>query len=166
MKIRILNPTDNNIISMEYHQSGGVWSTRNIAPYMFLQGGAPTTESETKLTATPSNEWITKIYDIPFLAWAGRQMTAGGATTYIGNVNDARETQSVGGNNWNWQSNVEQSSLRFHLLGAYGYNDTCDSRANIQQGDHVEVDYIIFGSTRDQLNAWTSYLEDSSNAAA
>ena len=165
MKIRILNPTDNNMISMQFAVPGQSYSTTQIASYMFLQGGAPTSSSTDNLTATPTNEWKSYIYDIQFLAWAGRQeIQSGGARNYFGHVEDARETGDVGANNWNWQNSQEIASLRFHLLGAYG-SGKADTRKNINQGDHVEVDYIIFGSSRDQLNAYTSYIEDSSNAA-
>lgn len=43
-------------------------------------------------------------------------------------------------------------------------NPNCDSRANIKAGTWVEVDYVIFGSTPDQLDAYKSYAETAANA--
>ena len=49
-------------------------------------------------------------------------------------------------------------------MGAYGGSSTfagfADTRTNIKQGNRVEVDYVIFGSSVDQLDAYTSYIED------
>ena len=167
MKIRILNPTSNNMISMEFAVPGQSFSTTQIATYMYLQGGAPSTTSEHNLTTTPTNEWRNYTYDLMFLAGAGRDIAMGNATTYIGCVELAKNQGGVSGSNWAWQASNKMAALNFHLLGAYGpkgANSNGDTRNNIKRGDHVEVDYIVFGCTIEQLDGYTSYLEDSSLA--
>ena len=73
----------------------------------------------------------------------------------------------VPGNNLIWTTSDKLSALRFSFLGAYSGNNAsaCDSRSNIKEGNKVEVDYVLFGASIDQLAGYTSYLEDSSNAA-
>ena len=168
MKIRILNPTSNNMISFDFkNPTNPGYSTTQKVTYMYLQGGAPSTKDETNLTTTPTNEWKTYTYDIMFLAGAGRDVAMGNASNYIGCVDIARNNGAVSGSNWAWSSGSQISALQFHLLGASGpkgANSNGDTRINIKRGDHVEVDYIVFGCTIEQLEGYTSYLEDSSLA--
>ena len=164
MKIRILNSTNNNMISVQFKRPGdAAYSTTQIATFMYLQGGAPTTTSAKNDTATPSNEWKSYVYDMCFLASAGREVNVTGKTSYVQIMNEARNRGGVAGNNWNTaQGNV--AGINFHLLGAYNAKAVGDSRANIKQGNKVEVDYILFGSSIEGLNEWHSYLEDSTKA--
>ena len=161
MKIRILNNTNNNMISMDWRRpTDSAFFTTTTTPFMYLQGGAPTTTSATNKTAEPSKEWKSYVYDVYFLASAGRELTQG-KTSYVQIMNEAKNRGSIAFANW-YGGNI--CAIKFHLLGASSSKAAADSRTNIKQGNKVEVDYIIFGSSIEGLNEWHSYLEDSANA--
>ena len=165
MKVRILNNTTNNMISFRWHRTADGYASTMVCSNMYLQGGAPTTTSA-NLTTTPTTEWKSYTYDIMFLNGLASAKT-GGAKTYIDFVNEVKNAGVVPGNNLIWTTSDKLSALRFSFLGAYSGNNAsaCDSRSNIKEGNKVEVDYVLFGASIDQLAGYTSYLEDSSNAA-
>lgn len=165
MKVRILNNTTNNMISFRWHRTADGYASTMVCSNMYLQGGAPTTTSA-NLTTTPTTEWKSYTYDIMFLNGLASAKT-GGAKTYIDFVNEVKNAGGVPGNNLIWTTSDKLSALRFSFLGAYSGNNAsaCDSRSNIKEGNKVEVDYVLFGASIDQLAGYTSYLEDSSNAA-
>ncbi|MCR5457497.1 MAG: hypothetical protein K6F14_05435 [Clostridiales bacterium] len=109
-----------------------------------------------------------------------------GATINLNNWFDYKayvfEKGDPGGGNISWGKGQSFQSLEFNLfcgLLTYGYADSefgetpadqiqaykdavsqaCDTRANIKSGMNVKVDYIIFGSTPEQLDTYKSYLE-------
>lgn len=164
MKIRIKNTSENNMISFMWrNMAQSSYSTAMIASGMYLQGGAPTTTSNHNLTTTPTDKWANYIYDIGYLA--GYTYYKNGNTSYVGWTEQASTTNGMGkggGNNWYWNVTNSMAAVKFHLLGAYGRSSVggSDSRANIKAGARVEVDYIVFGSSIEQLNGYTSYAED------
>jgi hypothetical protein len=53
------------------------------------------------------------------------------------------------------------TALNFHFLGAYTPKvSACDTRTNITMGMCVEVDYVVFGCSIEQLEGYTSNMED------
>ena len=159
MKLRILNETTNNVVAVHWHRAGEGFATTTCCTSMYLQGGAPTSTSTHNLTAEKSTTWKTYIYDMAFLAAVGRETLYTGKTSYMQVVNEAKTNNKYAQNNWNTAvGNI--TGINFHFLGAYGKTGINDTRSNIKMGNKVEVDYAIFGSSVEQLNAYTSYLED------
>lgn len=155
MKIRIKNPSDNNKIAMAFNNATAYASTQFCV--MGVREHQP--------------EYKTYIYDITYAATypSGKGVMLPGIAP---------------GNNWTWKQNYEVTGLRFHLLGstcsyanAYlnnkfeenesaadyerykEYFSRLDSRALIKKGNSVEIDYIIFGGSPEQLVAYKSYIE-------
>ena len=166
VKVRILNNTSNNMISFRWHRTADGYASTMVCSNMYLQGGAPTTAGNANLTTTPTTEWKFYTYDIMFLNGLASAKTSG-AKTYVDFVNEVKNAGGVPGNNLIWTTSDKLSALRFSFLGAFSSNNAaaCDSRSNIKEGNKVEVDYVVFGCSVDQLAGYTSYLEDSSNAA-
>ena len=162
MKIRIKNPGDNNKIAMAFNNASAYASTQFCV--MGIREHQP--------------EYRTYIYDITYAATypSGKGVMLPGIAP---------------GNNWTWKQNYEVTGLRFHLLGstcsyanAYlnnkfeenesaadydafkEYFSRLDSRALIKKDDRVEIDYIIFGGTPEQLNSYKSYIEASEATSA
>ena len=160
MKIRMMNPTDNDKIAVQFNNSTAYASTQ----FMVMSVG--------KQTST----YQTYIYDLCY------------AATYASGKGVLLPGQNPG-NNWTWKQDTPVTGLRFHLLGAtcsyanaylnnkfdedetaadydvYAeYFERLDSRALIKTGNTVEIDYIVFGSTPGQLDAYHSYIESSSLA--
>ena len=166
MKVRILNPTNNNMISFRFRRTtGDGYATTLVASYMYLQGGAPSsteTTTSARKTTTPTNEWATYTYDIYWCASSVRD--TGSSSTYAGLMTEALNRGSYNYSNWGG-GNV--AAIEFFPLGAYGNNTSyaCDTRSNIKKGNRVEIDYFYFGSSYEQLEGITSYAEDASNAA-
>jgi hypothetical protein len=162
MQVRMLNSTNNNMMSIHFMAAkDAAWSTAQIATCMYLQGGAPTSASDKKLTANPATKFETYSYDVNFLA--GVTYYKNTHTSYMGWVDAVKTAGTIpNGNNWLWSASI--TGIKFHFLGAYGGSSTfagfADTRTNIKTGNHVEVDYVIFGSAIDQLDAYTSYIED------
>jgi hypothetical protein len=158
----MLNSTNNNMMSIHFMAAkDAAWSTAQIATCMYLQGGAPTSASEKKLTADPAEKFETYTYDVNFLA--GVTYYKNTHTSYTGWVDAVKAAGTIpNGNNWLWSASI--TGIKFHFLGAYGGSSTfagfADTRANIKQGNRVEVDYVIFGSSVEQLDAYTSTIED------
>ena len=141
---------------------------------MYLQGGAPTTTKETKLTAKPQadGEFFVGIYDITMLATLSRKATFSSApeaySSFVAYINWVKANGASGSNNWLWSAGSGAkmiTGLKFYLLGAvcttYS-NGQFDGRENIKAGNKVVIDYIIFGADYDDLMAWHSYLEEKS----
>jgi lipoprotein len=160
MKIRILNPTENDKIAVQFNNAQAYASTQ----FMVMSIGKQ------------KNTYQTYIYDLCY------------AATYASGKGVLLPGQSPG-NNWTWKQNTKVSGLKFHLLGAtcsyanaylnntfdegetaadydvYAeYFNRLDSRALIKAGNSVEIDYIVFGSTPGQLKGYHSYIESSSMA--
>lgn len=160
MKIRILNPTENDKIAVQFNNAQAYASTQ----FMVMSIGKQ------------KDTYQTYIYDLCY------------AATYASGKGVLLPGQSPG-NNWTWKQNTKVSGLKFHLLGAtcsyanaylnnafdegetaadydvYAeYFNRLDSRALIKAGNSVEIDYIVFGSTPGQLKGYHSYIESSSMA--
>jgi len=181
MKIRILNNTNNNMISFSFGdvaRSGSAHSTNMMATCMYLQGGAPSVRDivagEHRLTAEPTTEWKSYTYDINLLMALSRFGQRGEAPADYSYADyTCRIGQGVtgtGSNNWNWiAADSEVHSLRFYLLGStcpvisntsyFAYSDT---RANIKAGNTVEVDYILFAPTTGDFKNFVSNIESES----
>ncbi len=157
-KVRIKNSTTNNIMSVHWHRAGEGYSTRTACIGMYLQGGAPSTTTDHKKTADVQDEWKSYIYDMMFLASVGREVTVD-KTSYMEIVTATQNKNSYFGSNWN-TANGKITAMNFHFLGAYAPHANFDTRSNIKMGDKVEVDYIVFGCSIEQLEAYTSNMED------
>ena len=178
MKIRILNNTNNNIISFAFGdiaRSSSSYATTLNASCLYLQGGAPSVRDiiagDNKLTADPVNEYKSYTYDINLVMALTRYAQRGeAAADYSYADYTCRVGQGItgtGSNNWNWiAADSEVHSLRFWLLGAYGvhfntdYFAYADNRENIKAGNTVEVDYIVFAPTTGDFKNFTSNIED------
>jgi hypothetical protein len=177
MKVRIKNNTTNNIMAFRWRKAGQSYASTLLASCMYLQGGAPTFEDyengESRLTCEPSEVFETYTYDINFLAALGRfgANKAEQSTSYAHMVNYVELGGSTSSNNWNWMGVEPCNSLQFFVLGAFGgsaasgryYYTYADTRANIVEGASVEIDYILFGTSPEALNGYTSYIEDEYN---
>lgn len=158
MKIRILNPTENDKIAVQFNNATAYASTQ----FMVMSIGKQRTSYDTY------------IYDLCYAA----NYASGKGVLLAG---------QAPGNNWTWKQNANVTGLRFHLLGAtcsyanaylnnifdegenaatydaYAeYFNRLDSRHLIKEGDSVEIDYIVFGSTPGALEGYHSYIESSS----
>ena len=177
MRVRIINNSTNNIMGIRWHHGGNAYATTMLASCMYLQGGAPTIEDyiagDNKLTCEASEEYGVYTYDINFLAALGRHgdRKEVQGNSYVHMAYYVGLGHGTGSNNWNWMGTNACSSIQFLVLGAYGGRPTsgrlhygyADTRANIVAGATVEIDYIIFGSSKANLNSFTSYLEDAYN---
>ena len=165
MKIRIKNNTVNNMISFGFIGNNGSFGTTFCVSNMYMQGG------DDKLTCEPSDEWAVYYYDVgkcsqvsSYAYGAGRNnsIDVGVATSFTQWVGLYGPTNAYNGLNWTTVGGP-CGGLKFNLLGAEKYHSRvptwCDSRANIKKGATVEVDYIFFGSTIEQLEACKSKME-------
>ena len=165
MKIRIKNNTENNMISFGFIGNNGSFGTTFCVSNMYMQGG------DDKLTCEPSDEWAVYYYDVgkccqvsSYAYGAGRNNSTdiGVATSFTQWVELYGPTNAYNGLNWTTVGGP-CGGLKFNLLGAEKYHSRvptwCDSRANIKKGATVEVDYIFFGSTIEQLEACKSKME-------
>jgi hypothetical protein len=174
MKIRILNNTVNNIIAFSFHDTNRGYATTMHASNMYLQGGAPNVDDykngEARLTAEPSTEYKSYIYDINLVAALARSGTRGAdqafCQSYAHFIYHIGLGNGTGSNNWNWMGTAECNALRFFVLGAYGnhpyreYYYFSDSRKNIVKDATVEIDYILFANAKADFNSYTSKIED------
>ena len=165
MKIRIKNNTVNNMISFGFIGNNGSFGTTFCVSNMYMQGG------DDKLTCEPSDEWAVYYYDVgkccqvsSYAYGAGRNNSTdiGVATSFTQWVELYGPTNAYNGLNWTTVGGP-CGGIKFNLLGAEKYHSRvptwCDSRANIKKGATVEVDYIFFGSTIEQLEACKSKME-------
>ena len=155
MKIRLKNNTPNNKIALQFNNSDGFYSTQFAV-----------------FSVSPEkNDFQTYIYDLCY------------AASYPSGKGVLLPGQNPG-NNWTWKQNTPVSGLRFHLLGstcsyanAYlnnkfeegesastydeyaEYFGRLDTRQLIKAGNSVEIDYIVFGSSPEQLSTYKSALE-------
>ena len=180
MRVRIKNQSTNNIMGIRWHHGSNAYATTMLASCMYLQGGAPTIEDyiagETKKTCDPSDVYKTYTYDINFCAALARHGDRGEVygNSYVHMAYYVGLGHSTGSNNWNWMGANECSSIQFLVLGAYGGRPTsgrvhygyADTRANIVEGATVEIDYILFGASKANLNTFTSNIEDASVSAS
>ena len=185
MQIRCKNNSTNNMMAVEFGKSVGGFATTQIATNMYLQGGAPTTSvadlledwkgspsdinGTAKRTADKAmSDFDTFTYDMNFLSHCGRNWT-GSYADMVAAVLQA--PNGCGGNNWAWFGGAgsEIVSIRFQVLGAgagnrQAYYNTAyyyarDTRDLIKEGNSIEIDYIIFGSTPEQCDEWISISE-------
>ena len=191
MKVRLINNSINNRIGFcwSISESPGYYTTLRVSN-LYLDGGAG---NET--TTAKADVWQEYVYDVLYSAGLASNRPASTITNGTVSVGSSFETVAqtctfaqmnsifaankgfIGTNNWGWKAgsgaDVELAGIYFFLLGAmdsgdngYGYdNQYCDSRDNVKAGAWVEVDYILFGSSVDELNAYTSYIEDEYDAA-
>ena len=156
MKIRLINHSRNNMIGFRFRSSkDGNYATTCVVSNMYLQGDVAKTQA-----ASISNEYATYTYDVMYLTSLASGKVPD-ATSYQSLVNYVNANANVPGNNWVWANGLEIVAIEFCLLGAYSANlpTVCDSRTNIAKGAWVEVDYIVFGSTAEQLESYKSKIE-------
>jgi hypothetical protein len=144
---------------MHWHRAGEGFATTTASTSMYLQGGAPSTTTDHKLKTTATTEWAEYYYDMMFLASVGREINYAGKTSYMQVVNEAKSNNRYAQHNWS-NANGNITGVAFHFLGAYGKSGINDTRANITMGSCVEVDYIVFGCSIEQLEGYTSNMED------
>ena len=134
-----------------------------------------------------TTEYATYVYDIAFtnalasnrFGWGSGEVTkADGTKTgqeswcntatfaeFVAAAKDPRNIGLVGANNW-CAAAAEATGIEFFFFGAVDtegqYNTDC--RANAKQGSWVEVDYVVFGSSVDQVEAYKSNLERAEEA--
>lgn len=159
VKVRLRSNSVNNMIGFLWQTGTNPYAMTMAASNMYLDGGVD------NKTRKVSENWFVGIYDISLcqsLA-SGKFPTGCNAnSTYSDLVKSVEANGYNAGNNWAWQAGKEITGLRFNVLGACAsvYRATmCDSRENITRGNWVEIDYIIFGSTPEQLEAWKSKSE-------
>ena len=145
-------------MSIHWHRAGEGLSTRTASVGMYLQGGCPTSSSDHAKVTTATDKWATYYYDMMFLAAVGRDLTVD-QTNYFDIVNKTKSNNSYPQHNWN-TANGNITAMNFHFLGAYAPHTNLDTRANIKMGACVEVDYVVFGCSIEQLEAYTSNMED------
>ena len=109
-----------------------------------------------------------------------------GVDNYYDQVQMSYAKGTVGGSNISWQPKKGFTALEFNFFGGvytfdYDILDkwtdddkalaetyqanlklACDTRANIYSGMNVKVDYIIFGCSPEQCDAYKSYMEQNS----
>jgi hypothetical protein len=183
MQIRLVNNTTNNIWAVRFRsEAHPSFSTTQVISNLYLQGGEPESSTDYRRTCTATEEWATYTYDL-FLtsglssgrgqvAWKSNNEKCDNWFDYKAYV---FEVGNPGGTNLTWQQHKALVCIEFEVFsGVYMYGsdgeqwDTaaehitqaCDTRANIKAGMEVKIDYIIFGCTPEQLDAWHSYLED------
>lgn len=159
VKIRLRSNSVNNMIGFRWQTGTNPYAWTMVASNMYLDGGID------NKTRKVSDNWFVGIYDISLcqaLSSGKRPAGCTASSTFADVVKSVEAGGYNAGNNWNWQQNKDITGLRFHVLGACSHNNfaaICDSRANITRGNWVEIDYIIFGSTPAQLEAWKSKSE-------
>lgn len=156
MKIRLINHSRNNMIGFRFRTSkDGNYATTCVVSNMYLQDGVSKTQAK-----AVSDTYASYTYDVMYLTSLASGKVPD-ANSYTSLVNYVNKNGGVPGNNWMWGNGLEVVSLEFCLLGAYSSNlaSVCDSRSNIAKGAWVEVDYIVFGGTAEQLDEYKSYLE-------
>lgn len=179
MKIRLVNNTSNNMIGIWWSASNspGFFTTLRCSN-LYLQGTVG------NKTCTATTKYATYTYDLAFtnalasnrFGWGSSEVTkADGTKTgqeawcntatfaeFVAAAKDPRNIGLIGANNY-CAAAAEAGGIYFFLLGAADTGDSgntnCDSRANAKQGTYVEVDYIVFGSSLEQLDAYKSNLE-------
>ena len=177
MQIRCKNNSTNNMMAVEFGKSVGGFATTQIATNMYLQGGAPTNanvnspakDADTNRQASAAmTSFDTFTYDMNFLSHCGRNWT-GSYSDMVAAV--IQSPNGCGSNNWNWFGGAgsEIVSIRFQVLGAGAGNRQAyyntnyyyarDTRDLIKEGNSIEIDYIIFGSTPAQCDEWISISE-------
>lgn len=160
VKIRLRSNSANNMIGFSWQTGSNPYASTMVASNMYLDGGID------NKTRTVNENWFTETYDISLCqalaSNKGGTDTAGNAmnrdTKFSYYLEQVKQGKYNAGNNWNWQQNKEITGLRFHVLGAVSAS-LCDSRENIKAGDWVEIDYIVFGSTAEQLETYKSKME-------
>ena len=109
-----------------------------------------------------------------------------GVDNYYDQVQMSYAKGKVGGSNISWQPKKGFTALEFNFFGGvytYAYDEdenwdeatktawetaqnhlkeACDTRDNIVSGMNVKVDYIIFGCSPEQCDAYKSYMEQNS----
>ena len=183
MQVRLVNNTTNNIWGIRFIKTGdGAYYTTCVMGNLYLQGGEPTSSTDYRRTCTASTEWATYTYDI-FLtsglasgrgqvAWKSNNANCDNWFDYKAYV---FEVGNPGGTNVTWSMGKSFTALELNLFGGvytYGSDgeqwdtaaehikEACDTRANIKSGLNIKLDYLIFGCSPEQLDAWHSYLED------
>lgn len=172
MKVRLANNTTNNQIGIWWSASNspGYFTTLRCAN-LYLQGTVGSN------TTTASKKFIEKIYDICYTSSLSSNRIGFGSTIKDHNGNDVgmeEYTKSCtfeqfckactnsninGSNNWS-AAQARATGVQFFFLGTYDENTNCNSRTTIKAGTWVEVDYVVFGSSIDQLKGYKSLIEE------
>lgn len=182
MKVRLINNTTNNMIGMWWSASNtpGYFTTLRCSN-LYLQGATGSN------TCTATTEYATYIYDLALTnALASNRFGWGSSTVVnkngekVGQESWCTETSfndfvkaaqnpanigNIGANNYTGAA-AEAGGVQFFFFGAVddvNYSNT-DSRKNAKQGTYVEVDYVLFGSTIDQLESYKSNIERAAEA--
>ena len=177
MKVRLINNTTNNMIGIWWSASNspGYFTTLRCSN-LYLQGTVGSN------TTTATTEYATYVYDIAFtnalasnrFGWGSGEVTLADGTktaqeswcntatfeTFVDRAKDPRNIGLVGANNW-CAAAAEVTGIEFFFFGAQdteGQSNT-DCRENAKQGTWVEVDYVVFGSSVEQVEAYKSNLE-------
>ncbi len=171
MKIRIKNMTLNNMISFGFKCNGSFGTTTNVSN-MYLQGGMGEGGSADTVAKEVSNEWKVYYYDVPMCcqacSWSyGAGRDSDNCKSYSEWLKRNAQTGGSNGLNWTNAGTGSVAGIKFNLLGAAYYIGSraettglwCDSRANIKRGNCIEIDYIVFGSTVEQLETYKSKME-------
>ena len=186
MKIRLINNTSNNMIGMAWSASNspGYFTTLQCSN-LYLQGtvGSKTCTPTEKYATYTYDLALTNALCSNRFGWGSGQVTLADGTktaqadwcslktttfaVFLERAKDPANIGLIGANNYNAAA-AEVTGLRFFLFGAVDNkgggdntpdNINCDCRENAKQGTYVEVDYIIFGSSIDQLDEYKSNLE-------
>lgn len=171
VKMRLIHNTTNNMMGIAFRStSDGGWYTTTMASNMYIvqDGNYAKTSAQAK-----SEDWIVRIYDMLLCSSFASGKYASGI-----NKNSTFKQQvaaveaaggSIPGNNWSWGGGKQQQGLRFNFFcGTSTYNSSeikdADTRANVERGAYVDVDYVVFGSSTDQLATYKSYMEQKAEA--
>ena len=182
MQVRLVNKSSNNIWSIRFIKTGdGAYFTTCVMGNLYLQRGEPASSTDYRRTCTPTDEWATYTYDI-FLtsglasgrgqvAWKSNNAKCDNWFDYKAYV---FEVGNPGGTNVVWSQDKSFTSLELNLFaGIYTYGsegeqwdaaaehikEACDTRANNVSGMDVKIDYLIFGCSPEQLDAYKSTIE-------
>ena len=182
MKVRLINNTSNNMIGMWWSASNtpGYFTTLRCSN-LYLQGATGSN------TCTATTEYATYIYDLALTNALASNRFGWGSSTVVNKNGETVAQESwctetsfndfvkaaqnpanignIGANNYTGAA-AEAGGVQFFFFGAVddvSYSNT-DSRKNAKQGTYVEVDYVLFGSTIDQLESYKSNIERAAEA--
>jgi hypothetical protein len=153
MKIRLKNESKNTMISAWWSTTGSYYTTM-VLGNMHVD--------------INSSDYKTYTYDLQYCAGLASGKSANTTTEASFAAYVAQNNGVLPGNNWVGQHAYQVLGLQFHLLGSYSsfYPAACDTRSLIVQGARMEVDYMVFGSSTEQLDGYHSYIESSALAGA
>ncbi|MBQ9511280.1 MAG: hypothetical protein IJR55_06265 [Clostridia bacterium] len=163
VKFRLIHSSTNNMMSIYFRStSDGGWYTNTVASNMYIVEDGKYTKTS---TAAKSDKWIVRTYDMSLCA----SMTSGKFAEGVSKTSTFKQqvaaiekaNGSVPGNNWAWGGGKQMLGLRFFFFNGLSLMSVsdCDTRTLIDSGAYVDVDYVVFGSSVEQLEGYHSYLE-------